>query len=49
MTIEEEIKIIHKRYKDMWLNEEFNSLDNLFGDLLNELEDLYNPSRLNGN
>lgn len=49
MTIHEEIKCIHKRYQELWLYSENSDMDMLMHDLLNELEDIYNPSRLNGN
>lgn len=46
-----EIEKIHKDYYAQWhtLPEDLNEYDDFIINLFNELEDLFNPSRLNGN
>lgn len=50
-TADKELKEIHDYYYDKWRNlpDEFKDYDDFILDLLNEIEDLYNPGRLNGN
>ena len=47
----EEIKKIHDEYYERWLHstETYEQYDDLVLDLLNELEDICNPGRINGN
>ena len=50
-TADKELKDIHDRYYYNWCNlpDSLELYDDLILDLLNEIEDLYNPGRLNGN
>lgn len=47
----DEVKTIHDDYFVRWqlLEDDLNKYDDFIIDLLNELEDVFNPSRLNGN
>ena len=45
------LKQLHDHYYKKWIDlpDEFADYDDFILDLLNEIEDFYNPSRLNGN
>lgn len=46
-----DLKTIHDRYYKEWTQSEYeiDRYDDLILDLLNEIEDVFNPGRLNGN
>jgi hypothetical protein len=50
-TADKELKEIRDYYYNKWCNlpDNLTDYDDLIIDLLNEIEDLYNPGRLNGN
>lgn len=49
--LEKQLMDTHNHYYKRWMNlpDDFNDYDDFILELLNELEDLFNPSRLNGN